>query len=193
MPRLLKAPEGATSFSYQGREFTIAEDGTIELDDDAAEAAKAHGFRDDDANETDTSEKKPRPRALPDEELAEFARRENEIIEYEVKRALGPNPTQEMRDAIALVRGHSMRLGAMLLDMPEPRARATAAGRQARSLGKQDRDKVIDAALLAEPNEAPKRILELINTKLEQFGIKTASLAHLYERRKILGLSDQES
>jgi hypothetical protein len=137
--------------------------------------------------------RQPRGRALSDEEVAEFVRSEVEIIELEIGRALGPNPTQEQKTAIALVRGHSMRLGAMLSDSPEARARGTVAGRTARWSNKPMRDEIIDARLRAHNKKRGMPVLATeINEELERHGLKPkVSEGYLYKRRNALRLTDE--
>jgi hypothetical protein len=42
----LLAPEGAHSFSHDGREYKIGKDGSITVDDQLANVLRSHGFRD---------------------------------------------------------------------------------------------------------------------------------------------------
>lgn len=140
--------------------------------------------------------RQPRGRALSDEELAEVVRSEVEIIEFEIGRALGPNATQEQKNAMALVRGHSMRLGAMLSDSPEGRARGTVAGRTKRWAGdkQEQRQEIIDTTLRARARKPMKVVADEVNKELERRGLKPkkpVTAGSLYKRRETLRLTDE--
>jgi hypothetical protein len=138
--------------------------------------------------------RQPRGRALSDEELAELVQSEVALIEYEIGRALGPNATQEQKDAMAHVRGHSMRLGAMLSDSPETRARGTVAGRTKRWSVKPKRDEIIDAVLRTGSGKRMKILAVEINKELERRDLKPkkpVTEGFLNKRKKTLHLTDE--
>jgi hypothetical protein len=128
-------------------------------------------------------------------------KRQMALVDDFIRTALGPKPTTQQREAIQAALGHMYRLGGMFMRMhqavpmytPLVKAAAAADARKGRSSGKQKRDEVIDRAILAEPKEPPKRLLPTINNKLKKESLKTVSIAYVYGRRKILGLSDKES
>jgi len=129
-----------------------------------------------------------------------LVKREMTLINSLVRIAM-PEPTAEQREAMQAALGHMYRLGGMELRThtavpmyaPVVKAAAAADARKSRSADKTSRDEIIDAELRAHRHLAPKRLLVDLNIKLEERGRDRASIAYLYERRKILGLSDEES
>jgi hypothetical protein len=128
-----------------------------------------------------------------------IAKREMALVNNFVRKALGPDPTNEQREAMQAALGHMYRLGGMFMKTHQAKpmyaAAAVADVRQKRwdNDRQKQRYEVIDAALLAEPNEPAKRLRQKINTKLEECGLDKVSLSHLYARKKILGQPDEES
>jgi hypothetical protein len=129
-----------------------------------------------------------------------LVKREMTLVGSLVRIAM-PDPTTEQREAMQGALGHVYRLGGMKLltrtavpmYAPVVKAAAAADARKSRWADKKPRDEIIDAELRAHPHAAPKRLLIEINTKLKEIGLKKASLPHLYERKKILGQTDEES
>jgi hypothetical protein len=130
-----------------------------------------------------------------------LVKREMTLVDSFVRTALGPGPTTEQREAIQAALGHMYRLGGMMLlthtavpmYAPVVKAAAAADARKSRWPDKKRRADIIDAYLLAEPSEPPKRLLPKVNAKLKECGLGEASLSYLYEQKKILGQSDEES
>jgi hypothetical protein len=74
--------------------------------------------------------KKRLPPALPPEQLDQFVQEEcDRIARLQVIALSQDRSIEERRDAIAEIRGISMRIGSMLLKSPEIKAAGTAAGR----------------------------------------------------------------
>ena len=117
------------------------------------------------------------------------------LINKLVAKVLAAEVSREQReDDMRAIIGHSYRLGGMLMETHQGRARKTKAGRTARQSSKKQRDQIIDELLRGSPNKAVKKIKPAIDEELQQRDLAVASLAYLNGRRKkILGLTDEES
>ncbi len=137
------------------------------------------------------------PDKIDDDEdrLTEFVKSEVALINKLVAKVLAAEVSREQReDDMRAIIGHSYRLGGMLMETHQGRARKTEAGRTARQSNKKQRDQIIDELLRGAPNKAVKKIKPAIDEELQQRDLAVASLAYLYGRRKkILGLTDEES
>ena len=139
-------------------------------------------------------EAKPLNENAEEARLTEFAKSEVALINRLIGNGLGPEATREQRKDMQAILGHAYRLGGMLMETHQGRARKTKAGRAARLSNKQERDQIIDTMLRAKPDKTVGQIKHTIDKELERCGLARASTSHLYKRqRKTLSLTDEES
>src|SRR5229473_4022371 len=96
------------------------------------------------------------PDKIDDDEdrLTEFVKSEVALINKLVAKVLAAEVSREQReDDMRAIIGHSYRLGGMLMETHQGRARKTKAGRTARLSNKQERDQIIDTMLRAKPDK----------------------------------------
>jgi hypothetical protein len=146
--------------------------------------------------------------------LALIAKREMALVDSFVRVALGPEPTNEQREAMQAALGHTYRLGSMsmlthqakpvyaaaaLADVKEEQRRDLLTSEPTKSANKKQKRKleIIDAMLRTHNKKRGMPVLATeINEALERNGLKPkkpVSEGYLYKRRKHLDLEPKKT
>jgi hypothetical protein len=129
-----------------------------------------------------------------------LAKREMALVNNLVLKVLGPEPTDEQRQAMQAVMGHMYRLGGMFLPTHQAKpmyaAAAVADVRKKRwdNDEQKRRNEIIDAALRAHSGKPMKLVADKVNKELERCGLKPerpVSEGHLHKRWKTLRQTDE--
>jgi hypothetical protein len=132
--------------------------------------------------------------------LALLAKREMALVDSFVRVALGPEPTNEQREAMQAALGHMYRVGgmSMLTHQAKPTYAAAAVADVLESRWDNDKQKqrleIIDAALRARDGKPMKLVADKVNKELERRGLKPerpVSEGHLHKRWRTLRQTDE--
>jgi hypothetical protein len=149
--------------------------------------------------------KKQSPEKAKDERTrrlgqALLAKREMTLVNDLVRKVLGPEPTDEQREAMQAIKGHMYRLGGMFLPTHQAKpvyAAAALADVKKKRWGNNEqykRREIIDAALRARDGKPMKFVVDKVNKELERCGLKPkrpVSEGHLHKRWSALRQTDE--
>ncbi|MBR0914888.1 hypothetical protein [Bradyrhizobium japonicum] len=126
-------------------------------------------------------------------QLAEFIENDYEVVRrYRIIANSPDRGPEERRDAVATIQGHMLRIGMLEAQLAqfaaaEERARQTGAARTAILARKEQRDKIVDAVILANTLWPVKKLTDAINTELAIHGLKAVSDDYVSKRRRKIG------